>query len=164
MSDPASLLVFERVPSRLRRTALKLYALRLMREVGAGREFNCLLTGDAELRRLNRTWRDKDEPTDVLSFPAAPLPRAWEALAVGPSWGELAISCERARLQAAEHGHTLEEEIAILMLHGLLHLMGMDHETDKGQMRRAEAKWRRRLGLPTGLIERSGRSRKRRAA
>lgn len=164
MSDPASLLVFERVPPRLRRTVLKAHALRLVQEVSGGREFNCLLSGDERLRRLNRTWRGKDEPTDVLSFPAPQLPPALLRSMPAASLGELAISCGRARAQAAEHGHSLEEEISILMLHGLLHLMGMDHETDKGQMRRAETRWRRRLGLPTGLIERAGRPRKGRAA
>ncbi|MEP7366180.1 MAG: rRNA maturation RNase YbeY, partial [Acidobacteriota bacterium] len=127
MSDPASLLVFEYAPSRLRRTSLKLHAVRLAKEVSGGREFTCLITNDNRLRMLNRTWRGKDEPTDVLSFPAAPMPLAKEAVTPPLPLGELAISCERARLQAAEHGHSLEEEICILMLHGLLHLMGMDH-------------------------------------
>ena len=164
MSDPASLLVFEYVPARLQRTSLKLYALRLMQEVAGGRDFTCLLTNDEKLRELNRTWRGKDEPTDVLSFPASHLPGALKQALPAPPLGELAISCGRARFQAAENGHTLEEEIAILMLHGVLHLMGMDHESDKGQMRRAELRWRRRLGLPNGLIERAGRGRKRRVA
>lgn len=155
-------MIFDRAPSRLRRTVLKQHALRLVREVSEGREFTCLVTNDDQLRALNHTWRGKNEPTDVLSFPAASLPFAPRAGA--PPLGELAISFERARLQAAERGHTLETEIAILMLHGLLHLMGMDHETDNGQMRRAESKWRRRLGLPAGLIERAGRGRKSRAA
>ena len=68
--------------------------------------------------------------------------------------GEIAISHHRAAAQAADFGHALEDEIRILMLHGLLHLLGMDHETDRGAMRRAETRWRRRLGLPVGLIER----------
>ncbi len=66
----------------------------------------------------------------------------------------MAISAARARAQAAQFGHSLDCEIRILMLHGLLHLMGMDHETDRGRMRRAESRWRQKLGLPAGLIER----------
>lgn len=132
-----------------------------MDEVTSGRGFTCLLTDDAQIRELNRTWRKKDEPTDVLSFPAAPLPPELACALGSGGLGELAISCERARLQAKENGHTLEEEIAILMLHGVLHLMGLDHETDNGRMRRVETRWRRRLGLPAGLIERSSRVRAR---
>ncbi|MBL8231017.1 MAG: rRNA maturation RNase YbeY, partial [Bryobacterales bacterium] len=84
-------------------------------------------------------------PTDVLSFPE-PAPGFL---------GEIAISVDRAAAQAAEFGHTLEEEIEILMLHGALHLSGMDHEKDKGQMARAESKWRKHFGLPRGLIQRA---------
>jgi len=68
--------------------------------------------------------------------------------------GEIAISLDRAAAQAAEHGHSIDEEVRILMLHGALHLTGMDHETDAGEMARAETRWRKRLGLPCGLIER----------
>ena len=67
---------------------------------------------------------------------------------------DLAISFDRAAAQAAELGHSVEDELCILMLHGLLHLAGMDHETDGGAMKRTEARWRKRLGLPAGLIER----------
>ena len=99
----------------------------------------CLVTTDAELRRLNREFRGKNYPTDVLSFPP----------------GEMAISLDRAAAQAKELGHSLDDELRILMLHGLLHLCGMDHEADSGEMRRAEIRWRKRLGLPAGLIERA---------
>ncbi len=114
--------------------------------VAGGRPFCCLLTDDRELRRLNRQFLGKDYPTDVLSFPEP-----------GPDGflGEMAISVERAREQAAEFGHRLDEEIRILMLHGLLHLMGMDHANDRGRMARAETRWSKRLGLPAGLIERA---------
>jgi probable rRNA maturation factor len=103
----------------------------------------CLITDDRELRRLNRKFRGKNYATDVLSFPS---------LEAGA--GEIAISLDRAAEQAAEHGHSLTDEIRILMLHGVLHLTGMDHETDTGEMARAEKRWRKRLGLPSGLIER----------
>lgn len=146
MSSPeGSTVTFRRAPATLRRTKLERFARQLQSEVASGRPFDCLITGDAELRRLNRDYRGKDYPTDVLSFP---LPNARNSL------GDIAISLPRARAQSREYGHTPEQEIQVLMLHGLLHLLGMDHETDRGQMARAEKRWRARLGLPNGLIER----------
>ena len=76
------------------------------------------------------------------------------SLAPGPHLGDIAISFLRARAQARAFGHNTGQEVRILMLHGLLHLLGMDHATDSGRMARAEKRWRARLGLPTGLIER----------
>jgi len=98
----------------------------------------CLIASDANLRELNRKFRGQDHPTDVLSFPPE----------------DIAISFDRAAAQAAELRHSVEDELRILMLHGLLHLTGMDHETDSGAMKRTEVRWRKRLGLPSGLIER----------
>jgi probable rRNA maturation factor len=107
-----------------------------------------LLTSDAELKRLNRTFRGKNKPTDILSFPApAELPELS---------GDLAISLDTAARQAAEHGHTVAVEIKILLLHGLLHLAGEDHEADQGEMAAREAQLRRELKLPLSLIERAG--------
>ncbi|HUB33027.1 MAG TPA: rRNA maturation RNase YbeY [Bryobacteraceae bacterium] len=108
-----------------------------------------LLTGDARIRRLNREYRRKDQPTDVLSFPAA-LTGDDHRLA-----GDLAISVDTAARQATEAGHSLATELQILVLHGVLHLAGYDHETDSGQMARKEAVLRRRFGLAHGLIERA---------
>ena len=107
-----------------------------------------LLTTDGGIRRLNRQFRGKNKATDVLSFPA---------VAVGPLQvaGDLAISIPTARRQAEERGHSLGVEIKVLMLHGLLHLAGYDHETDEGQMARREQKLRAGLQLPHGLIERA---------
>ena len=146
MSSPeGSSVTFRRVPATLRRIAIERFARRLRNEVAQGAPFDTLITGDAELRRLNRDFRKKDYTTDVLSFP----------LAVGStSLGDLAISLARARAQAREFGHTTEREIQILMLHGVLHLMGHDHEIDRGRMARIEKRWRAKLGLPAGLIER----------
>jgi len=110
------------------------------------RAATCLIASDVELRELNRRFRGKDYATDVLSFPAT-----------GGAPGEIVVSLDRARVQASEHGHSVEQELRILMLHGALHLAGMDHEKDSGEMARAEARWRRRLGLPAGLVERSQR-------
>ena len=107
-----------------------------------------LLTTDAAIRRLNRTFRGKNKATDVLSFPAAKVPG-------GEVAGDLAISVPMALKQAREHGHALGVEIKVLMLHGLLHLAGYDHEMDEGQMARREQALRAKLALPLGLIERS---------
>ncbi len=114
----------------------------MVKRVARGREVACLITNDEELRRLNREFRGANYATDVLSFPS-------------DAGGEIAISVDRAAAQAAEHGHSIDEELRILMLHGALHLAGMDHETDAGQMAAAELRWRKRLGLPCGLIERA---------
>jgi probable rRNA maturation factor len=107
-----------------------------------------LLTTDGAMRRLNRTFRGKNKATDVLSFPAGEASR-------GEVAGDLAISIPTARKQAAEQGHSLSAEVKVLMLHGMLHLAGYDHETDDGKMERRERVLRARLGLPLGLIERS---------
>jgi probable rRNA maturation factor len=110
-------------------------------------EVTVLLTTDAALRKLNRRFRGKNKATDVLSFPANALFQSQEK-------GDLAISVETARRQGAACGHSLATEIKILMLHGLLHLKGFDHESDDGQMAREEQRLRVRLGLAQGLIER----------
>jgi probable rRNA maturation factor len=107
-----------------------------------------LLTTDAAIARLNGEFRGKKKATDVLSFPAAGVGAAGMA-------GDLAVSVETARRQAAEQGHSLAVEIRVLVLHGLLHLAGFDHEVDDGRMARREKVLRARLGLPLGLIERA---------
>jgi probable rRNA maturation factor len=146
MSEPDSIsLVTLRCPREIDRRTVRQFCLRLREEVAGGREFTCLLTDDRELQRLNREFLARDYPTDVLSFPSG----------VDDPLGEMAISVQRAREQALEFGHSTEDEIRILMLHGLLHLLGMDHEADRGRMARAEKRWRQKLGLPGGLIERA---------
>jgi probable rRNA maturation factor len=174
-SPEGSSVRFRRVPASLRRAAIERFAGRLRKEVAKGRAFDILITGDAELRRLNRDFRGQDYATDVLSFPASPRPSEPEQELVGrrkrlphqatwdrrfrlstpePFLGDIAISLGRARAQAREFGHSIEQEIQILMLHGVLHLCGHDHESDSGAMARAEKRWRSSLGLPNGLIER----------
>jgi probable rRNA maturation factor len=146
MSTAVSSVLF-RHPSpsrRIPRRTLRAFLAELVQSAGRRRPVTCLITTDRQLRELNRKYRRKDYATDVLSFPSTNG---------GP--GELAISLDRAMQQAAEFGHPVEQELRILMLHGVLHLAGMDHETDSGQMARAEARWRKRLGLPPGLTERS---------
>ena len=148
MPDSEPLVLFRRAPSGLNRRGIERFASQLRKRVALGREFHCLITSDAELQRLNREFLGRDYPTDVLSFPAAGT--------VG-EMGEMAISGRRAIEQSRQFQHTPEVEICVLMLHGLLHLKGMDHERDDGAMARAEVAWRRKLGLPAGLIERVGR-------
>lgn len=116
--------------------------------VGLSGEVDVLLAGDRTLRRLNREFRGKDKATDVLSFPAD------ESIAEEHA-GDLAVSLETARRQADEHGHELAVEVRVLLLHGLLHLKGMDHEVDGGEMAQWETELRRKLRLPNGLIARA---------
>ena len=125
--------------------AYETFLERLARQVAGGQEFAVVISNDAALRRANGQYRGKHAATDVLSFPDEDEDRL----------GDLLISAQRAARQAAEFGHTADEEIHVLTLHGLLHLLGYDHETDEGEMAAAEARWRRKLGLKHGLIERS---------
>lgn len=115
-----------------------------------GGEVAVALVGDRAVRRLNRLYRGKDAVTDVLSFPSGDL--APDAATV--HLGDIVIARGVAARQAREVGHPLTAEIRVLVLHGLLHLLGFDHETDNGEMARVEARWRRRGGLGSGLIER----------
>ena len=133
--------------ARPRRRELARFLRRAIDATGLVGEVSVLLTGDAAVRALNRKYRHKDKATDVLSFPAT-------AMAEGVA-GDLVISLETALLQAAERGHPLEMEIKVLLLHGLLHLAGYDHEADNGAMHRKETRLRRELGLTEGLIQRA---------
>lgn len=113
------------------------------------------LVGDVQMRKLNRTYRSIDRATDVLSFPASDGPD--RSAAIGGEavpLGDIAIALGVAGRQATSWGHGLRTELRILALHGLLHLLGYDHERDQGQMRRVETRLRRRAGLPAGLIAR----------
>ena len=106
----------------------------------AARQVAILLTNDAEMRAMNRRFRGLDRPTDVLSFPAG----TGVAGAAG-HLGDIAISVERAARQARKARWGTQEEIQFLVLHGLLHLLGFDHETDTGEMERLQSLWVRRL-------------------
>jgi len=129
---------------------------------------------DREMRGLNRLHRGKDAVTDVLSFGAEKptpgvgfQPRGRKPTpGVGfsaPPLGDIAIARGLAGRQAREAGHAIRTELRILALHGLLHLMGYDHEQDRGVMARVEERLRRRAGLPAGLIGRANRPRSRQA-
>ena len=102
------------------------------------------LVPDQRIRALNKQFRRRDRPTDVLSFPAGERGRL----------GDIVIGIGVARAQAEEAGHPLGAELRVLALHGLLHLLGYDHERDAGRMARVEARLRARGGLSSGLIER----------
>jgi len=134
---------------RIKKTALTRFLLEAQAAVGLKGEVNVLLAGNRTLHRLNLEFRKKDKPTDVLSFPA-PEPAHGEAYA-----GDLAISLEIAGENAADFGHPLEMELKVLLLHGLLHLAGYDHETDDGTMARKERTLQKKLGLQVALIERT---------
>jgi probable rRNA maturation factor len=139
MSESATSILFRHPSPKVRRAELRRFLKDLAREILPGQGVTCLIASDKGLSALNRKFCGKRYATDVLSFPP----------------NDIAISFDRAAAQAAELGHAVGDELRILMLHGLLHLAGMDHHSDNGAMARAEARWRKRLGLPAGLIERA---------
>jgi probable rRNA maturation factor len=124
------------------------------------------IVSDRTMKALNKRFRRVNKATDVLSFPSrqpsgkrakgkwqealSPVP-----LALSPDLGEIVIARGVAARQARALGHSLRTELRVLALHGLLHLLGYDHEVDNGQMALAEGRLRRRAGLPDGLIARS---------
>ena len=140
---------------RVSRPALELFLRAAQRAVGVRGAVDVLLADDAELKRLNTAFRGKRKATDVLSFPAED--------GSAKVAGDIAISLETAWRQAEEFGHSLQSEIKILLLHGLLHLNGMDHESDAGEMAARETALRTRLKLPAALIARCGTKPKRAA-
>ncbi len=105
-----------------------------------------LLTDSQELRQLNRQYRNQDRPTDVLSFPDGDiLPGKKERFL-----GSIVVSVDAAKIQAAEIGHSLEAELKFLVLHGLLHLLGFDHERDNGEMERYQRQLKQVLSIHFG--------------
>lgn len=117
----------------------------LDRKLTSGREFAVLVASDRAVREANERFRGVKRSTDVLSFPDGEDGRL----------GDVLISAKRAEEQAREAGHSNEDEVKVLVLHGVLHLLGWDHETDDGEMRAEEQRLRRKLGLRPGLIERA---------
>ena len=128
------------------RRGLVHFALRLRRRLAGGREFAVCIAADQAVRKANLRFLGNDRTTDVLSFPDGGLSRL----------GDILISASRARRQARQQGHSVDAELKVLLLHGVLHLLGHYHEHDGGAMRRLEHSWRSELGLPRGLIERTG--------
>jgi probable rRNA maturation factor len=112
---------------------------------GAKGDLSIAIVSDKRMRALNRQFRGRDKVTDVLSFPAD----------ARGFMGDIVIGAGVAQRQAREAGHSMQIELRVLALHGLLHLLGYDHEADDGRMARAEARLRKKAGLPGGLIERT---------
>ncbi|MBZ5597104.1 MAG: rRNA maturation RNase YbeY [Acidobacteriia bacterium] len=138
----------KRVPG-LSEVALAKFLRRACRAARLRGAVNVVVTGSRELRALNNRFRGRDKPTDVLSFPPV--------LGLSHDFaGDVAISAEIAAQNARRLGHSPADEVKILALHGVLHLAGLDHERDQGQMARKEQGLRKTLGLPVGLIERNG--------
>jgi len=144
--------ILQKKVAGLSEEALERFVTRARRAAGLRGTVNVLVTSSAAVRLLNRQFRGQNKATDVLSFPAPPA-------TAGPrrtsrQVGEIAISADIAILNARCLGHAGAQEIRILVLHGILHLAGFDHERDNGQMARKEARLRRALRLPAALIER----------
>jgi len=138
----------KRVPGLTER-ALERFVARAKKMVGLKGAVSVLITSSREMRELNYRYRRKDVATDVLSFPAL-------RGVVTRFAGDIAISAEIAAANAKRLQHSTGDEIKILALHGVLHLSGYDHERDDGQMARTEARLRKEMKLPVGLIERRG--------
>jgi probable rRNA maturation factor len=138
-------IILEHESATISGRALALFTRRVQHALGLQGEVNIRIAGNRELQDLNRRFRKKNKPTDVLSFPSD-MPGLD---------GDIAISAEIAGRNAAMLQHPLPTEVKILVLHGLLHLAGYDHETDSGEMSARETELRREFRLPLGLIERS---------
>ena len=143
------MVIFRKHVARVTEPALSRFMDRVRKAAGLKGLVDVLLTSNAEMKLLNRRFRGKDKPTDVLSFPVAnDDPRRDFA-------GDIAISAEIAAQNARLLGHSPAEEVKILILHGMLHLKGYDHERDRGQMARRENQLRGHFRLPVGLIDRA---------
>jgi probable rRNA maturation factor len=141
------LIILQKPVEGVSEQSLSRFVTHARRAAGVQGQVNVLVTSNHELHELNRRFRGKDKPTDVLSFPSA---------ADGARFsGDIAISADIARASANQLGHAPAQEIKILVLHGLLHLAGYDHETDNGTMARKEVRLRRELKLPESLTERN---------
>jgi probable rRNA maturation factor len=111
------------------------------------KDVELIITDNEEIQKLNKEYRNTDKPTDVLSFPLENIPFS--------PLGSIIISIDKAKEKAKELGHTVDEELTLLFVHGLLHLLGYDHEKDNGQMRQKEADIIVKYHLPKSLIIRS---------
>ncbi len=128
----------------------KNYNLVLLEQIAdtlSSREIELILTDDDEIAHINREFRGIDKATDVLSFPSDPFPNA--------PLGSIIISVDYAKKVAQELGHSEEDEISLLFIHGMLHLLGLDHETDSGEMRLEEERLVNLFNLPLSLIVRT---------
>jgi probable rRNA maturation factor len=135
-------IILEKAMRGVRQAELSSFARRAQKLAGVSGAVDVLIADNRRLRELNRRFRDKNAPTDVLSFPHA-------------EGGDIAISAEIAQKNAGRYKHSPAAELKILILHGMLHLAGHDHENDQGQMATIEAGLRARLKLPSSLIGRA---------
>jgi probable rRNA maturation factor len=123
-------------------------------------DLSIAIVSDRRMRALNRQFRGKDAVTDVLSFPSDPSTPL--SASERGFLGDIVIAAGVTKRQAKEAGHSEQTEVKVLALHGLLHLLGYDHETDDGKMARVEARLRKKAGLKESLIERAAADAKRR--
>jgi len=144
LSNPT--IVFEKKLPGLNSRVLTGFLQKARRAVGLHGTVSVLITGNSSMSRLNSRFRGKSAATDVLSFPAAAPANGFT--------GDIAISLDIAEHNARLLGHSVAEEIRILILHGMLHLAGYDHENDQGEMAKKEIALRKLFALPSGLIER----------
>jgi len=145
------LIILEKKVAGLSAKSLERFTLRARRAVGLSGRVNILLTSSEAMRALNFRFREKNKTTDVLSFPSQIHFNGTDKRGFA---GEIAICADIARENAAGLGHSAALEVKVLALHGILHLAGLDHERDNGEMARKEASLRRKLGLPSSLTER----------
>jgi probable rRNA maturation factor len=143
---PGSTIVFERSSRQVNSRGLEEFIGAARKAISVRGQVSVLIAGDVTIRRLNSRFRGKNSATDVLSFPVA------ESNGFA---GDIAISLDIASRNSRALGHSVDDELRILILHGLLHLAGYDHENDRGEMERKEISLRHELGLPVGLIERT---------
>jgi probable rRNA maturation factor len=141
-------IILKRPISGLSQGALTAFVARACRASGLKGSVTVMVTHSREMRSLNSRFRGKNYATDVLSFSPPAMGNGFA--------GDIAVSLDVAARNARALGHSLAQEVQILVLHGILHLAGYDHEEDRGEMAERELRLRRRLGLPAGLIERRG--------
>jgi len=146
MTSSHPIIVSEKKIPGLGSRGLDSFVLKASHAAGLSGAVSVLITGNSSMRGLNARFRGKNRPTDVLSFPAAASANGFV--------GDIAVSLDVAVANARLLGHSVADEIRILILHGILHLAGYDHENDHGEMAKEEIVLRKRLALPTGLIER----------
>jgi probable rRNA maturation factor len=146
-------IILKRKVSGVSERAIEMFAAQACRAIGLEGAVTILITGNRDLKALNGRFKHKRLPTDVLSFPAPFFAQDFA--------GDIAISADIAARNARALGHSTADELRVLILHGILHLAGYDHERDSGEMARKELTLRRRLLLPAALIERTPSRRKR---
>ncbi len=140
-------IILERRVAGLNQRMLAAFVAQASKEVGLAGAVTVMVTGSREMRRLNFRFRGKDQSTDVLSFPPPEF--------VSGFAGDIAICFDIAARNARTLNHSTAEEVRVLVLHGILHLAGYDHEGDQGEMAKTEDDLRKRLSLPSGLIKRN---------